>query len=587
MSDATSNPELKRSLDQVSTPADADSEGTSEAKRPRVDQVKDTQQDAPVASTSFSADAVDSNLPKPEGDNANQAGDVVIPTAPDAEAKPTPSQNEKGKGRLSERKKRGRGPGARRTRNDEDASKDGTKEEGEEGPKAIRYPKRQCALLMGFCGSGYSGMQIQPDHTRTIEGVLFNALVKIGAVSQDNADNPTKVNLARAARTDAGVHAAGNIVSLKMIITIPGVKDIVARINEELPPEIRVWGYVRTQNSFNARTRKYTYYFPSYLLIPPKPGSGMHRVFSGSAAPSTVPSDEASVEKFAPIPGISYEFWKDQLDGAMSTKEEDMARKRAWRVGPEQMETLRSIVTKYLGTHNFHNFTVGRDFGDRSCKRYMKKIEVADPVVYGETEWISVLFHGQSFMLHQRKMMGALVLACRMGAPPSIINELYDEREVFVPKMPSLGLLLEEPLFDSYNQRMSVINAKLEPKDPEYRPLIDFDLYRDQINAFKDKFIYTTMRGVEDRDGLFDAWIRSIDAYAGNDMLYLNQSGIVPESAVIHRGEKRANPFKEKRIFDTTSFPSTGIKEKLENVTEMEDAEEEVIDKKHLAETEG
>jgi hypothetical protein len=30
-----------------------------------------------------------------------------------------------------------------------------------------------------------------------------------------------------------------------MITDVPGVPDIVARINEELPPEIRVWGYVR------------------------------------------------------------------------------------------------------------------------------------------------------------------------------------------------------------------------------------------------------------------------------------------------------------------------------------------------------
>ena len=29
----------------------------------------------------------------------------------------------------------------------------------------------------------------------TIENVLFNALVKVGAVSQDNADNPTKVRI--------------------------------------------------------------------------------------------------------------------------------------------------------------------------------------------------------------------------------------------------------------------------------------------------------------------------------------------------------------------------------------------------------
>jgi len=88
-------------------------------------------------------------------------------------------------------------------------------------------------------------------------------MVRAGAVSQDNADNPVKVSrirpranpvieyhilqigLARAARTDAGVHAAGNLVSLKMITTVPDVPDLVARINDELPPEIRLWGYVR------------------------------------------------------------------------------------------------------------------------------------------------------------------------------------------------------------------------------------------------------------------------------------------------------------------------------------------------------
>ena len=53
-----------------------------------------------------------------------------------------------------------------------------------------------------------------------------------------------QVNLGRAARTDAGVHAAGNVVSLKMIMSVPGIPDMVSRINEELPPEIRLWGFV-------------------------------------------------------------------------------------------------------------------------------------------------------------------------------------------------------------------------------------------------------------------------------------------------------------------------------------------------------
>ncbi len=52
--------------------------------------------------------------------------------------------------------------------------------------------------------------------------------------------------------------------------------------------------------------------------------------------------------------------------------------------------------------------------------------------------------------------------------------------------MPSLGLLLEEPVFESYNRRMAVINEKLDPS----------------IVKFKDDFIYKNMREVEDQLGL-------------------------------------------------------------------------------------
>ena len=50
----------------------------------------------------------------------------------------------------------------------------------------------------------------QPGCARTIEGEFFQALVKAGAVSADNSDDHRKVDVQRAARTDAGVHAAGN-----------------------------------------------------------------------------------------------------------------------------------------------------------------------------------------------------------------------------------------------------------------------------------------------------------------------------------------------------------------------------------------
>lgn len=51
---------------------------------------------------------------------------------------------------------------------------------------------------------------ISQSDVRTIEGDIFAALIKAGAVSADNADDHHKVDLQRSARTDSGVHAAGN-----------------------------------------------------------------------------------------------------------------------------------------------------------------------------------------------------------------------------------------------------------------------------------------------------------------------------------------------------------------------------------------
>ncbi|KAG6866591.1 hypothetical protein C0991_002079 [Blastosporella zonata] len=514
--------------------------------------------------------------PSPESKDTVAEPDAMEekPSGSSGDAQPAAKgskSKDKRKGRQGDDKKAGRR--RRGTRNEEAAAEGTAIASGE--PKAPRLPKRQSALLIGFCGSGYSGMQIQPDHAKTIEGVLFQALVRAGAVSQDNADDPVKIGLARAARTDAGVHAAGNLVSLKMITTIPDVPDVVARINEELPPEIRLWGFVRLFPVV-CDSRKYTYFFPTYLLIPPKPGSGLDRSLQQFAA-SLSPDTAAPEGTKAPHP-----FW---ARGDLSSHEGEMARKRAWRVDPEQVERLRNAAKRFEGTHNFHNFTVARDFSDRSNQRHMKKIEIADPVVYGDTEWISVLFHGQSFMLHQRKMISALVLSCRTETPEQVIDELYGPRVVFIPKMPALGLLLEEPIFDSYNNRMATtINANLEPSHPDYRPPISFEAHREAIDTFKQKYIYDNMRLVEDRDGLFDLWMRHLDAYSGNDLLYLNPKGTIPPSAIIKKTERRENPFKEKKRFDATSFSAGDEAAKAEA---DEDEEETTISKKDLAETEG
>ncbi|KAG7094072.1 hypothetical protein E1B28_007692 [Marasmius oreades] len=420
------------------------------------------------------------------------------------------------------------------------------------GPKEPRLPKRQTAILLGFCGSRYHGMQFQrtqpglPEQ-RTIEGELFKALIAAGAVSKDNADDPLKVNFARAARTDAGVHAVGNVVSMKMITEAPGVDNMLNRINELLPPEIRIWDLQRVQNSFNARIlcdgRKYTYFFPSYLLIPPKPGCALDKGFKEYAA--SISQDVAyTSDPFWDVPGVE-----------KSVAEEDFTRKRAWRASPAHIERLREIVKKFERTHNFHNFTVTQDPKDKSNNRYMKNLEVLDPAVYGETEWIAVELNGQSFMLHQRKMMFALVMICRTQTPSTVIDQLYTLTTVHIPKMPALGLLLEYPVFDLYSKKLADANEKLDgPSDPQYRHPISFEKYSEQMNAFKQKYIYNNMRDIEDRKALFDAWIRSVDGYGGGDLLYFNPTGTIPEVSVVKKGEKRERPFREQRKFNMTSF---------------------------------
>jgi len=69
--------------------------------------------------------------------------------------------------------------------------------------------------------------------------------------------------------------------------------------------------------------------------------------------------------------------------------------------------------------------------------------------------------------------------------------------------MPSLGLLLEAPIFDSYNTRMmETVNEKVTPDDKEYRPPIDFANHAEEIMKFKQEQIYSRMRDIEDRGGV-------------------------------------------------------------------------------------
>ncbi|ORY99674.1 pseudouridine synthase [Lobosporangium transversale] len=434
--------------------------------------------------------------------------------------------NNQGAGNHKGGKKGSWGAGSR---NAEDAAKaaaaasDDDQGAGEEGEKEARLPKRKVALLIGYSGTGYQGLQAN-HNVKTIEGDLFKALVQAGAISKDNADDIKKVSLMRSARTDKGVHAAGNVVSLKMILDVPDVPDIVSKVNSLLPAQIRLFGYIRTINSFNPKvlcdSRVYEYLLPTYVFLPRPPLPA--KSAAESEIPSTTEPAKSSIRTDAPEGSLA---WDQNVH--ISTPEE-MAVKRSYRIDPETWAKVRDGFAEYVGTKNFHNYTIGKDFKDHSCKRYIMKFDVSEPKMIQGTEWLSLKVHGQSFMLHQiRKMVGLIVMIIRTDTPLKLISETFKSNKINIPKAPSLGLLLERPLFDTYNRKFQ----------GKHQPIV-FDPFKEEMEAFKEKYIYEGIIKEELEFNRFDEYLQIMDGHADRyNFAYLNKEGIIPEEAIIKRGD--------------------------------------------------
>ncbi|KAJ3092872.1 tRNA pseudouridine synthase 1 [Quaeritorhiza haematococci] len=398
--------------------------------------------------------------------------------------------------------------------------------DGEE--KGQRLPKRKVAVLLGYCGTGYNGMQINPN-VKTIEGELHKAFAAAGAVSEDNALNPHKVGsppssstsltlqcnlrktadhlqvaFMRAARTDKGVHALGQVVSMKMIIEDP---DIIPKINQHLPDQIRVWGVVRVSKGFHAQhqcdSRIYQYVMPTYVLKPPKP---YHYPLSAAAKKANVgiyAEDGAAIasEMETRAADLSY-----VVENPPPPSEDRMAEMRQYRITESQLSHLREILRAYQGTNNFHNFTVGRKFEESSSKRYIINFECSDPIVRDGIEWVTLKVLGQSFMLHQiRKMVGLAILMVRTETPVSLVRKTYGRTRVNIPKAPSLGLFLDRTLFTQYNK--TFVNRS------QHRGAVLFDPYDKEIEEFKRKWIFKNQAEEEMECSQFMQWIGSTDAH--------------------------------------------------------------------------
>lgn len=78
-----------------------------------------------------------------------------------------------------------------------------------------RIKRKNYAMMLSYLGKDYYGMQRNPG-MKTIEEDLINALLKADLITTEHFENIRGINFQRAARTDKGVSAIRQVVSLKL-----------------------------------------------------------------------------------------------------------------------------------------------------------------------------------------------------------------------------------------------------------------------------------------------------------------------------------------------------------------------------------
>ena len=121
---------------------------------------------------------------------------------------------------------------------------------------------RTFKLTLAYDGTNFSGWQMQAG-PRTLQGVLEEALHPI---------EDRRVVVHAAGRTDAGVHAAGQVVSFVLNSTITP-DALVRALNVRLPADVRVMHAEEMHADFNARfhARSKTYHYSIFTgsVVPP------------------------------------------------------------------------------------------------------------------------------------------------------------------------------------------------------------------------------------------------------------------------------------------------------------------------------
>ncbi len=252
---------------------------------------------------------------------------------------------------------------------------------------------RNIKLTIAYDGTEFSGWQAQPGQS-TVQGALTDVLEKL---------TQRRLTIYAAGRTDAGVHAAGQVVNFKTQSTMT-VGEFQHAFNSLLPPSIRVNDAEEVGPDFHSRwdalAKTYRY-----------------RIFRGRVVPPFL---------WRYVQHDPYEL---------------------------NFEAMADAARHFVGEHDFTTFAAStgseEDDRERLTVRTIYNFELlrapnanSHP---SSDEWVYVV-RGKSFMRHMvRKMVGTLVEVGRGKLVPGDLPELLAlrDRSKSGATMPPQGLCLE------------------------------------------------------------------------------------------------------------------------------------------------
>ena len=235
-------------------------------------------------------------------------------------------------------------------------------------------------LRVAYDGTEYCGWQIQPG-LRTVEGTLKSALNKLMG---------TEVPMIGASRTDAGVHAEGNVVVFDCDTTIPADK-IKYALNNMLPEDVVVVESKQVEDNFHPRhcDCKKTYQYR--ILNTPLPDPNRRR---------------------------NTYFYRGSLDIA----------------------AMREAAGYIVGTHDFICFmAAGSQVKDTVRTVYSLELE-------REYDVVTMTIQGNGFLYNMvRIIAGTLIMVGRGQIKPQEVKNIIDKRDrrEAGPTAPAKGLTLK------------------------------------------------------------------------------------------------------------------------------------------------